>query len=53
MERENLQATINLTMIIAINVKDVPALIQNEIKKRLILRFNRDEAINLGDEKAL
>ena len=49
MERENLQATINVTLLVTINLKDVPFLIQEEIKRKIILRFNRDEAISLGD----
>lgn len=44
----DLSATINQVIIMTVNMKNIPSIIQEEIKKRIVLRFNRDEPISLG-----
>lgn len=53
LDQENLQATINVVLIVVINMKDVPSLIQEEISEKLTLRFNRNPAINIGKKELL
>ena len=48
-EHKDLQAEINVTLEIVINMKNVPVIVKDKILEKLILRFNRDDAINLGD----
>lgn len=48
MNLADLSATINQVIIMTINMKNIPPIIQDEIKKRIVLRFNRDDPISLG-----
>ena len=52
-EHRDLQAEINVTLNIVINIKNIPLIVKDKILQKLILRFNRDDAINLGDEEML
>lgn len=52
-EHKDLQAEINVTLEIVINMKNVPVIVKDKILEKLILRFNRDDAINLGDQEML
>jgi hypothetical protein len=52
MSLSDLSAEVNLVLTITFNFKNIPALIQDYIKKRIVLRFNRDEPISLGSSKS-
>ena len=49
MSMVDLQASVNTTIIMTVNFKEVPSFLVDEIKQRMILRFNRNEAIVLKD----
>lgn len=47
MSHDDLQATINITLVFTINLKQVPQILKDQIKDKIILRFNRDDALLL------
>jgi len=44
---EKLSCSINMKLEITINFKGLPSFLIEEIKRRMVLRFNRDDPINL------
>ena len=51
LDQKNLEAQINMTLAIAINMKDVPGILKDKIRDGLVLSFNKEEALKLFDEK--
>lgn len=52
MSLADLSAQINLVLTLTFNLKNIPFIIQEQIRKRIVLRFNRDEPISLGSPKS-
>lgn len=50
MSHDDLEATINVTLLLTINTKGIPKIIKEKMKTNIILRFNRDEALLLDSE---
>ena len=49
MSQSDLEATINLAVLLSVNTKGIPEVLKNEIKNKIILRFNRDDALLLDE----
>jgi hypothetical protein len=52
MSLSDLSAEVNLVLTLTFNFKNIPTIIQDYIRKRIVLRFNRDEPISLGSSKS-
>jgi len=50
---KNLEGEINLIIHVAFSMEDVPEILKEHIRDKFVLRFSRDEAINLGDKDLL
>lgn len=48
MSLKDLSATINTVINLTINFEGIPTYISDEIRKRLVLRFNRNDPLMLG-----
>lgn len=50
MSLTDLQAKVNSTIIYTVNFRGVPMILEKEIMSRMVLRFNRDEALVLDEQ---
>ena len=53
MSHDDLEATVNVALLLSINTKGIPDEVKDMIKENIILRFNRDEALLLDSSENL